>query len=120
MRFASITSPFRTKQVPRRPGPDHALGVMIRYAFPDDAEALRALAVTDSGTVPDGPLLVAEVGGELWAAVSLTGPPAQIADPFRPTAELVLLLHHRARRLIADDAPLPRPAGEPRLGLQTG
>ena len=46
-----------------------------------------------------GPALVAEVGGELWAAVSLGGEPRAIADPFRPTAELVALLRERAKRL---------------------
>jgi hypothetical protein len=58
--------------------------------------------------VPPGPLLVAEVAGELWAAVSVTGVPRAIADPFNHTAELVSLLRERADRLT--HSPRPRPA----------
>jgi len=78
---------------------DEGLGITIRFAYPDDTAALRRLATLDSKAVPGGPLLVAEVTGELWAAVSITdeGPP--IADPFRYTAELVTLLQERAHRL---------------------
>ena len=78
---------------------DEGLGITIRFAYPDDTAALRRLATLDSKAVPGGPLLVAEVTGELWAAVSITdeGPP--IADPFRYTAELVTLLQERAQRL---------------------
>jgi hypothetical protein len=72
--------------------------VTIRYAFPADAAAIAALAAVDSQAVPEGELLVAEVGGELWAAVSLTGQ-ASIADPFRPTADVCALLQARARQL---------------------
>jgi hypothetical protein len=72
--------------------------VTVRHAFPDDAEALARLAALDSQPVPAGPLLVAEVAGELWAAVALDGP-GELGDPFRPTAALVLLLRERARQL---------------------
>jgi hypothetical protein len=114
----SINSLFRAKDPPRR-SPDFATGVTIRYAFPDDAEAVRRLAVTDSSAVPPGPLLLAEVGGELWAAVSLSDHRAAIADPFRPTAELVLMLHERARRLAGVEPPREAAGRERRLGLQT-
>lgn len=72
--------------------------VTIRYAFPDDAAALTTLAAVDSQSVPEGVLLVAEVGGELWAAVSVTAK-GSIADPFRPTADVRALLEARARQL---------------------
>ena len=49
-------------------------------------------------TRPRGDVLVAEVGGEVWAAISLDDRHA-IADPFRPTGELVALLLERARQL---------------------
>lgn len=75
-----------------------ATDVTIRYAFPDDAAAVAALAAVDSQPVPEGVLLVAEVGGELWAAVSLTAK-GSIADPFRPTADVRTLLQARARQL---------------------
>lgn len=78
---------------------DDGLGFTIRFAYPDDETALRHLAALDSQRLPAGPLLVAEVAGELWAAVGLTGEPRAIADPFRHTAELVALLGERADRL---------------------
>jgi hypothetical protein len=70
----------------------------IRYAGAADTEALERLARLDSGRAPRGVVLVAEVGGELWAAVSLDDHHA-VADPFRPTGELVALLSERARQL---------------------
>jgi hypothetical protein len=70
----------------------------IRRATPADAFALRRLATLDSSSPPTGDVLLAEMGDELWAAVSVdTG--ASVADPFRPTGDLVELLRFRARRL---------------------
>ena len=74
--------------------------VTIRYGFPDDAQALARLATLDSAVVPDGPLLVAEVEGSLRVALSLRDG-SVIADPFRPSRELVELLRARARQLTA-------------------
>src|SRR5829696_7430553 len=72
--------------------------VTIRRATPADAAALKRLAALDSAPVPAGELLVAEVGGELWAAAAIDGP-AVVADPFRPSGELALLLAQRAAQL---------------------
>jgi hypothetical protein len=80
----------------------------VRLASTADTAALMRLAALDSRPLPSGRLLVAEVGGELWAAVALDGPGA-VADPFRPSGELVLLLRERARQL-------DRAAGAPRRG----
>lgn len=74
--------------------------VTIRPAYPDDAQALRRLAALDSAALPREQLLVAEVEGELHAALSLSSGKA-IADPFRPTAALVELLRARAAQLEA-------------------
>ncbi len=76
----------------------------IRYAFPDDAAAVAALAAVDSQAVPEGVLLVAEVGDELWAAESLTAQ-GSIADPFRPTADVRAMLRARAAQLRRGDGP---------------
>ncbi len=85
--------------------------VTIRYARPDDALALMDLADLDSSRAPHGIVLVAEVGGRLWAAHSLDDGHA-IADPFRPTGELSFLLAERARQL-------SRAARPPRLQGRT-
>jgi hypothetical protein len=69
----------------------------IRRATADDTFAIRRLAAIDSAAPPTGEILLAEMGSELWAAVSVdTG--AAIADPFRPSGDLVDLLRFRAER----------------------
>jgi hypothetical protein len=70
----------------------------IRMAMPSDDEALDRLAGLDSAETPASPVLVAEVGGELWAAISLDDGQL-VADPFRPSGELQFLLVERARQL---------------------
>jgi hypothetical protein len=72
--------------------------VTIRRATDADADALRRLAELDSSHIPHGDVLVAEISGELWAAVS-TADFHTINDPFRPSAELSVLLIERARQL---------------------
>jgi hypothetical protein len=63
----------------------------IRRADASDTGALVRLAALDSASPPTGEALLAEVGGELWAAVEVESG-AAIADPFRPSGELVDLL----------------------------
>lgn len=89
--------------------PAGANPVTLRFAVPADAEALDRLAQLDSARAPRGLVLVAEVGGELWAAISLDDHHA-VADPFRPTGELVALLVERARQLrrVRRDGDAPR------------
>jgi hypothetical protein len=70
----------------------------IRSALPHDGEVLGRLAELDSSRPLHGPVLVGEVGGEIWAAVSLTSYRV-VSDPFRPSGELALLLVERARQL---------------------
>ncbi len=67
----------------------------IRRASDSDGVALHKLATLDSSPAPGGDVLVAEVGAELWAAVEVESG-AAIADPFRPSADLVELLRFRA------------------------
>jgi hypothetical protein len=78
--------------------PSGASSLTIRYAGVDDAAAIDRLAQLDSRRAPRGVVLVAEVGDELWAAHSLDDSHT-VADPFRPTGELVALLAERARQL---------------------
>jgi hypothetical protein len=68
----------------------------IRRADLADLAALDRLAALDSAPAPTGDHLVAEVGGELWAALEI-GSGRVIADPFRPSGELVELLRLHAR-----------------------
>ncbi len=75
----------------------------IRYARPDDDAALGRLAALDSAAFPAAPLLVAELDGELRAALSLMSSEV-IADPFRPTVALVEQLRERAASLTAAGA----------------
>jgi hypothetical protein len=70
----------------------------IRMATPFDGGALRRLAELDSSAMPRQPVLVAEVGDELWSAISLEDFEI-VADPFRATGELQFLLVERARQL---------------------
>ena len=75
-------------------------GVTLRYAYADDHEAISRLAALDSAEAPAAPLLLAEVDGELCAALSLADG-RSIADPFRPTVAVVALLRARAHQLQA-------------------
>jgi hypothetical protein len=86
--------------------PDARAGVTIRVATPGDARALHRLAALDSARFDGGAALVAEVGDELWAAVSLTDG-ALMGDPFRPSGELLALLVARARQLRDPAVPAP-------------
>jgi len=88
-----------------------------RAASGADAAALARLAALDSSPAPQGTVLLAEVGGELWAAVSVDDLHV-VADPFRPTGELVWLLLERARQVrAADEDARRRPRGVRRLRL---
>jgi hypothetical protein len=75
---------------------DHA-SITIRPATPNDAEALRRLAQRDGQAVPAGGVLIAAVGSEVRAAISLASG-GVIADPFHRTAELVAMLRQHGSR----------------------
>lgn len=77
---------------------DSAHRVTVRLADYGDSAALVRLAGLDSAAYPEGPTLVAEVDGEIQAALPVDGGPP-IADPFRPTAGLVEMLRLRAEHL---------------------
>ena len=85
--------------------------VTIRRTRPADATPLLHLAALDDAAPLDGDVLVAEVDGELWAALCLDDG-RRIADPFRPTAEAVALLELRASLVgtQTDEFPLRAPS----------
>ena len=81
--------------------------VTIRRAGSQDGVALKLLAMLDSTPPLHGPILVAESGGLVLAAISLEDGRVA-ADPFFPTADLVALLRARAERLDAPRVPRRR------------
>ena len=93
----------RASRVPEEP---EALpeddSLTVRAATRRDADALRLLAALEGVTMPTGEVLVAQVGGDVVAALPLDGGRA-IADPFRRSAEFVDVLRLRARQLRRDE-----------------
>ena len=69
--------------------------VVIRAARGSDGAALDNLARMDSQRPLDGDVVLAERDGVIVAALS---DDRAIADPFRPTADVVALLHVHAGR----------------------
>jgi hypothetical protein len=94
----TLTTLIRRLAGPVQVAPSGTSSLTLRLAVPADAEALEHLAQLDSRRAPRGAVLVAEVAGELWAAISIDDGHA-VADPFRPTGELVALLAERSRQL---------------------
>jgi hypothetical protein len=70
----------------------------IRPARRSDSAAVRRLAELDSNRAPRGDVLLAEVGDELWAALSVDDGHV-VADPLRPSADIVTMLSQRRRQL---------------------
>jgi hypothetical protein len=85
------------KDMGRTAGPRPG-SLTIRGAVPGDERALARLAELDSSHAPRGAVLIAEVDGEAWAALSVDDGHA-VADPFRLSGDLVALLAARGRRL---------------------
>jgi hypothetical protein len=82
----------------RRVRKDRIAPVTVRRFSEGDIDAIQRLAELDEKPVPSGGVLVAEQAGELVAALPLDGGQA-LADPFKPTADVVELLRVSARQL---------------------
>jgi hypothetical protein len=90
--------------------------ITIRPAYAEDDRALTRLAALDSAeSPPPAPRLLAEVEGELRAALSLADG-SVIADPFVATSDIVALLRVHA----ATSAHRARPHRHPRPHLAFG
>jgi len=113
---------------PFEPRPDvgSPSDVTIRFAYKDDAAALRGLRELLPESLPGGPMLVAEVLGEIRVAVDIRSC-AALVDPRHPSTALVTLLRQRAgqlkgvpmptevaERLAVPDFPRPAPFNGPR------
>jgi hypothetical protein len=72
--------------------------VLLRLSHVGDAAALARLAQLEGRAIPLRRHVVAELRGDLVAAVPL-GPGSALADPFEETAHLIPLLELRARQL---------------------
>jgi hypothetical protein len=87
-------------QAARRRGTreDRTASVTVRRFAERDIAAIQRLAELDEKPIPSGGVLVAEQAGELVAALPLDGGQA-LADPFKPTADVVELLKLSAHQL---------------------
>ncbi len=74
--------------------------ISIRRALPTDDLALGRLAELADRRLPVGPLVVAEVEGEIVAAVAAAGGEV-VSDPFRVTLDVTELLRLRTSQLRA-------------------
>jgi hypothetical protein len=90
---------LREAERPVRAAP--AAPVALRLGRVQDEAALDTLGRLEGRLVSAGCYVVAEVGGEVVAALPLGGG-APLADPFRATAHLLPLLELRARQLSGD------------------
>jgi hypothetical protein len=91
----------RTNRRHARPAPKgsgQVIDVTVRPFGEGDIDGIRRLAALDDKPVPIGAVLVAEIEGELVAALPLEGGHA-LADPFKPTADVVNVLRLRARQV---------------------
>jgi hypothetical protein len=78
-----------------------AASYKTRMAVAEDAPNLRRLAALDSQSPLSGPVLMGEIDGVPAAAIALTSGRV-VADPFRPTAELVATMRMRAAALTGE------------------
>jgi hypothetical protein len=74
--------------------------ITITHSTDANSRELWRLAALDDRRAPNGPALLAYVGGELRAAVGIVDGRA-VADPFHRTAELVEILQFQARKEVA-------------------
>ena len=87
--------------------------IAIRRAGDRDRAAIARLSALDSAREPRGTVLVGEVDGEAWAALSLDDGHA-VADPFRRSAGILDLLRARAGTSGRTHRGATRPALAPR------
>jgi hypothetical protein len=85
----------------RDPDGEGDAAITLRLAGPADTGAIADLAGLDSADAPAAPVLLAEAGGDIRAAISLRNGTI-IADPFHRTLAARELLRARAAQLRGD------------------
>src|SRR6185437_7570872 len=75
--------------------------VTLRLGAPADEGPLARLAALDSSKPPAHPVLLAEVNGQLLAALAVSDGTV-VANPFHPSVDVIELLRARARQLNRD------------------
>jgi hypothetical protein len=78
--------------------------ITIRHSANGDRDRVLELSQLDGRPAPTGDLLLAEVGGKLWAAVGIDDG-AAVSDPFELSGEVEWLLQMRAEQERAMRAP---------------
>jgi len=89
------TAARRRRVVAATPAATAPAEIAIRRATAADRPVLERLAALDSAHVPAGDVLIGDTAGEPVAAVAIADGRV-VADPFRPTADLVAVLVLRA------------------------
>lgn len=87
--------------------------LVIRTPAAEERRAVERLALLDDRRLPAGDLIVAVVDGELWAAAPIGGGEG-VADPFRPSGNVLAALQAAARTLRR-----PATASRPVAGRRT-
>jgi hypothetical protein len=77
--------------------------ITLRLSDPSEEPAIERLGELSGRPIPAGRYLVADVDGQIWAALPLSGG-EPVADPFLPALEVKGLLSLRAAQLHASVA----------------
>ncbi len=93
----------RRQPIPSSSGNGHVAAIELRIATADEAPLVRRLASLDDARDLEGQVLLARVGGEAVAALSLCDQRV-VANPFVPTREAVALLRLRVAQLSGPNA----------------
>jgi hypothetical protein len=95
-----VTAPQDLDAAPRG-GEDNAPAIELRLLCAHEARLVLRLAALDDAPALCGQILIALIGGQAVAALSLLDQRV-VANPFLPTAEAVALLRLRAGQLASD------------------
>jgi hypothetical protein len=87
------------RRPPAQPSPSAQEDLVIRLSRVGEAASLERLATLAERKLPAGQFVVAELAGDVVAALPLDAPGPALRDPFRRTAGLTDLLELRARQV---------------------